>query len=69
MPRARDLVSLGQLPPGPLNAITAIAEETIVDALFAAETTTGRDGHTMPALPIAETLEILRRRGVTVRDV
>lgn len=37
------------------------AEEAILDALFSAETTTGRDGHTIPALPLAETLAILRR--------
>lgn len=49
MPRARDFLSLGQLPPGPLNAIT--------------------DGHTMPALPVFETLDLLRRCGVAVRNL
>lgn len=34
------------------------------DALFAAETTTGKDGHTIPALPISKTLELLRMGGV-----
>lgn len=48
-------------------AAVETAEEAILDALFAAETTAGRDGHTMPALPIPATLEILRRRGVSVR--
>ncbi len=43
------------------------AEEAILDALFAAETLTGRDGHVMPALPIEQTLGILRRHGVPVR--
>lgn len=41
------------------------AEEAILDALFSAETTTGRDGHSIPALPLAETLAILRRRQVS----
>lgn len=45
-------------------AAVETAEEAIVDALFAAETTTGRDGHTMPALPISKTLELLRMGGV-----
>lgn len=43
------------------------AEEAIVDALFAAETTTGRDGHTIAALPIPETVELLARHRVTTR--
>jgi D-aminopeptidase len=41
------------------------AEEGILDALFGAETTAGRDGHRIPALPIARTLEILARHGVS----
>jgi len=45
-------------------AAVETAEEAIVDALFAAETTTGRDGHTIPALPISKTLELLRMGGV-----
>ncbi|MGQ0551398.1 MAG: P1 family peptidase [Armatimonadota bacterium] len=48
-------------------AAVETAEEAILDALFAAETTAGRDGHVMPALPIPATLEILRRHGVPVR--
>jgi D-aminopeptidase len=47
-------------------AVVECAEEAILDALFAAETTTGRDGHTMPALPIPETLALLRKAGVRV---
>ena len=47
-------------------AAVETAEEAIVDALFAAETTTGRDGHTIPALPIPKTLELLKRSGVRV---
>ncbi len=37
--------------------------EAIINSLFKAETTEGRDGHVVPALPIDETLEILRRHG------
>lgn len=37
--------------------------EAVVNSLFAAETTTGRDGNTLHALPIERTLEILRRSG------
>lgn len=48
-------------------AAAECAEEAILDALFAAEPTTGRDGHTMPALPLEETLALLRRAGVPVR--
>lgn len=43
------------------------SEEAILNALFAAETTQGRDGHVMPALPIPEVLALLRRHGVDVR--
>ncbi len=38
-------------------------EEAILNSLFAAETMTGRDGHTLPALPLEETVQILRRYG------
>ena len=34
--------------------------ESIVNSLFAAETTEGRDGHVAPSLPIDQTLELLR---------
>jgi len=37
--------------------------EAIINSLFKAETTEGRDGHVVPALPIEETLDILRRHG------
>ncbi|MDR7523148.1 MAG: P1 family peptidase [Armatimonadota bacterium] len=46
---------------GLFRAAVESSEEAIVDALFSAETTTGREGHTMPALPIQQTLEILAR--------
>lgn len=48
-------------------AAAETSEEAILDALFAAETTTGRDGHVMPALPVARTLDMLRARGIPVR--
>lgn len=44
-------------------AAAEASEEAILDALFAAETTVGRDGNTMPALPIPEILEMLERHG------
>ncbi len=46
-------------------AAVEAAEEAILDALFAGETTAGRDGHTVPALPIPETIALLRRHQVT----
>ncbi|HVH31439.1 MAG TPA: P1 family peptidase [bacterium] len=45
------------------------SEEAILNALFMAETTTGRDAHTMPALPLPEVMMILQRHGVPVRAV
>ncbi len=50
-------------------ATVEASEEAILTALFAAQTTDGRDGHVMSALPIPETLMILRRHGVAVREV
>lgn len=48
----------------PLFAATVEAtEEAVVNALFAAESTSGRDGNVLHALPIDRTLEILRRAG------
>jgi D-aminopeptidase len=41
-------------------------EEAILNSMFSAETMMGRDGHTLPALPIEETVHILRKHG---RDV
>ncbi len=43
-------------------AVIEATEEAIYNSLFRATTTTGR-GHTVEALPIARTLEILRRHG------
>lgn len=44
-------------------AVIEATEEAIYNSLFRATTTTGR-GHTVEALPIDRTLEILRRHGV-----
>jgi D-aminopeptidase len=49
-------------------ATVEASEEAILNALFMAETTRGRDGQVMPALPVPEVLEILRRHGVAVRE-
>jgi D-aminopeptidase len=38
-------------------------EEAVVNALFAAETTVGRDGNVLHALPVDRTLELLDRAG------
>lgn len=44
-------------------ATVEATEEAVVNALVAAETTVGRDGHTLSALPIDRTLELLDRCG------
>jgi D-aminopeptidase len=41
-------------------------EEAIVNSLFHAETTTGRDHHQVEALPVDKVLRIMRQRGYTV---
>jgi D-aminopeptidase len=46
-----------------LLAATEATEEAIVDSLFSATTMVGRDGNVAPELPVAPTLEILRRAG------
>ena len=43
-------------------AIEAV-EEAVANALFQAETTTGRDGNVLHALPVDRALEILKRHG------
>ncbi len=49
---------------GPLfQAAAEATEEAICNAVFAAETMTGRDGHERQALPIQEVLGILRKHG------
>ena len=44
-------------------ATVEAVEEAVVDALFRAETTRGRDGHVRYALPIEPTLDVMRRHG------
>ena len=44
-------------------ATVEAAEEAVVNALFAATTTAGRDGHVLHALPIDRTLEVMQRHG------
>lgn len=48
---------------GLFRATVDATAEAITNSLFMAETTDGRDGHVVPALPIDETLSILRRHG------
>ncbi len=50
-----------------LRAAVEASEEAILNALFMAEASEGRDGHIMPALPVSEVLSILRRHGVKLR--
>jgi D-aminopeptidase len=51
----------------PINALLQAAleatEEAILNSLFAAETMVGRDDHVRHALPIEETVKILREYG------
>jgi D-aminopeptidase len=44
-------------------ATVEAVEEAVVNALFTAETTIGRDGNVLHALPLDRTLEILARYG------
>ena len=48
-------------------ATVEATEEAVVNALLAARTTTGRDGHTLYALPADRTLELLDRAGRLAR--
>ena len=41
-------------------AVVEATEEAALNALFMAETVTGRDGHVLHALPIDRTLDLLR---------
>jgi D-aminopeptidase len=52
---------------GLFQAAIEATEEAIYNSLLRATDVTGRGGRTVPALPLAETLEVLRRYGV-VRD-
>jgi D-aminopeptidase len=44
-------------------AVIEATEEAVVNALFKAHTTAGREGHTLYPLPIDRTLELLRQHG------
>jgi L-aminopeptidase/D-esterase-like protein len=44
-------------------ATVEAVEESVVNALFTAETTVGRDGNVLYAIPLERTLEILARHG------
>ena len=44
-------------------ATTEATEEAVVNSLIAAHTVTGRDGHTLRAMPVDRTLEILEAAG------
>src|ERR1041384_6925642 len=60
----RNLKSLANDDTSPLFlAVIEATEEAIYNSLFKATTTTGR-GHTVEALPLDRTVEILRRHGL-----
>lgn len=62
---ARQTTVLGNESMSPLFlAAIEATEEAIYNSLFRAETMTGRNGHVVEALPLARTIEILRRHGV-----
>jgi D-aminopeptidase len=43
-------------------------EEAIVNSLFAAETMTGKDGHTREALPVDRVMDLLKEHGVSRKN-
>ena len=47
-------------------AVVEVTEEAVINALCAAHSTEGRDGHHLEALPLDTTLAILRLHGVDV---
>jgi D-aminopeptidase len=53
----------GRLPSAAFHAVAEATEEAILNALGMAETTRGRRGHVVPALPLGEVLALLRERG------
>jgi D-aminopeptidase len=44
-------------------AVIEATEEAVINSMLAAETTIGRDGNTLHALPVDRTLELLRGAG------
>jgi D-aminopeptidase len=60
----RNTQTLGNDAMSPLfQAVVEATEEAIYNSLFKATTVTGRDGHRVEALPIENTLEILKKYG------
>lgn len=53
---------------GLFRAAVETSEEAILNALFAAHAVEGRDGHTMPALPIPDVTRLLGAHGLAVRE-
>jgi D-aminopeptidase len=53
---------------GLFRATAEAVEEAILNSLFKAETMTGRDGRTMPGLPIDRVIQILARHGKITVD-
>jgi D-aminopeptidase len=45
-------------------ATVEASHEAVLNSLFAAETTTGRDGVTIPGLPVDQVTQVLRERRV-----
>lgn len=61
----RNITELSNAAMSPLFlGVVEATEEAILNALFAAETMTGHDGRTMPALPLDEVMPILGEHGV-----
>ena len=48
---------------GSKQATADAVEEAILNSLFKAETMTGKDGRTIPALPIGQVVHILKQQG------
>jgi D-aminopeptidase len=60
----RGVQTLGNEAMSPLfEAVVEATEEAIYNSLFKATTVTGRDGHSVEALPIEKTVEILKKYG------
>ncbi|MBO0726164.1 MAG: P1 family peptidase [Blastocatellia bacterium] len=60
----RSVQTLGNEAMSPLfEAVVEATEEAIYNSLFKATTVTGRDGHSVEALPIEKTVEILKKHG------
>lgn len=60
--RSTDLLDEEHLDPF-FAAVVEATEEATLDALACADTVVGRNGHTVPGLPIGRTLELLRAAG------